>query len=203
MASIGLIHDDVPVIIGAMVIAPLLGPILALAFGVAIGERRFVISAIKTNAAGLGLTLLAAAAIGWILPLPLDGDELMGRTDVGLHTIALALAAGAAGVLSLTTGLSGALVGVMVAVALMPPAVSLGLFLGGGEFNNAYAAALHLMANIVSISLAAQLVFLASGIRPRSWYKRKKSEQSVRNIVLFWVVLLLAVAGLILFRDIL
>lgn len=201
VAAIGLVNNNIAVVIGAMVIAPLLGPNLALAFGTALGDRDLIQSAIKTNIAGLGLTLAVSSLAGFLLPIPLDAPELTSRTEVGFDALILALAAGAAGVLSLTTGLSGTLVGVMVAVALMPPAVAFGLFLGGQQWNMAYGAGLLLAANIVCVSISAQLIFLLRGIKPRTWYMRKKSKQSVKYNLAFWVVLLGLVAGLIYFYQ--
>lgn len=197
VCAIGLIQSNVAVIIGAMVIAPLLGPNLALAFGAALGDRALITESIKSNIVGLGLTLVMAAITGIALNIPVMGTELMDRTEVGYGSIALAMAAGAAAVLSLTTGLSSALVGVMVAVALMPPAVTLGLMLGMGEWHHAYGAALLLAANIVSVSIAAQLIFLMKGIKPRTWYMRKKSKQSIKLNIAFWAILLLALMTLI------
>lgn len=190
VCAIGLIKSNVAVIIGAMVIAPLLGPNLALAFGAALGDRHLIAESIKSNLAGLGLTLALAFFFGLTHHIPIRGTELMDRTDVSYDSLALAFAAGAAAVLSMTTGLSSTLVGVMVAVALMPPAVALGLMLGMGEFGNAYGAGLLLAANIVSISLAAQLVFLLKGFKPRTWYMRKKSKQSVKVNITFWLVVM-------------
>lgn len=201
VAAIGLVRNDVAVIIGAMVIAPLLGPNLALAFGAALGDKDLMISAVKTNAAGLGLTLLMSSLIGFILPVSLDSAELLSRTEVGLELIVLALASGAAGVLSITTGLSGALVGVMVAVALMPPAVAMGLYLGNGLIGEAYGAALILAVNIVCVNLAAQAIFFLRGVQPRTWYMRKKSKQSLKINALFWLALLGLVILLIILRD--
>lgn len=200
VAAIGLINDNVAVIIGAMVIAPLLGPYLALAFGAALGDKSLIIQSIKANLAGIGLTLFISILMGSLLSIPLDGPELTSRSEVGFDALVLAFAAGAAGVLSLTTGLSGTLVGVMVAVALMPPAVAFGLFLGGQEWNMAYGAGLLLAANIICISIAAQLVFLLRGIRPRTYYMRKKSEQSIKYNMLFWGGFLLIIIALIIIR---
>lgn len=197
VCGIGLLNNNVAVIIGAMVIAPLLGPNLALAFGAALGDKSLITESIKSNITGLGMTLIMAALTGFIINAPLIGSEIMDRTEVGYDSLALALAAGAAAVLSMTTGLSSTLVGVMVAVALMPPAVTLGLMLGMGEWDHAYGAGLLLTANIVCISIAAQVIFIVKKIKPRTWYMRKKSKQSVKLNIIFWVALLLAIMALI------
>lgn len=200
VAAIGLLQNNIAVVIGAMVIAPLLGPNLALAFGAALGDKDLIFNAIKTNLTGLSLTISISALAGLFMGGSLFGKELLDRTEVGFESLILALVSGAAGVLSLTTGLSGALVGVMVAVALMPPAVALGLFLGGQEWSHAYGAGLLLCANIVCVSLSAQIVFLMRGIKPRTYYKKKKSEQSIKYNLLFWGALLLIITALIAMR---
>lgn len=191
VATIGLIEDNVAVVIGAMVIAPLLGPNLALAFGAALGDRVLILRALQTNAAGLGFALLLALIIGWLWPANLTSRELLARTDVGLDGVLLALASGAAGVLSLTTGLSSALVGVMVAVALLPPTVTLGLTLASGHYHLALGAGLLLSINIVSVNLAAKLVLMLRGVKPRTWLEKQKARQSIRAYIVFWVVTLL------------
>ena len=200
VCAIGLIQSNVAVIIGAMVIAPLLGPNLALAFGAALGDKTLIIQSIKSNIAGLGLTLGLAILTGLVINLPVEGSELMARTQVDYAGLALALAAGAAAVLSMTTGLSGTLVGVMVAVALMPPAITLGLMISWGDFSNAYGAFLLLASNIVCISIAAQAIFILKGIKPRTWYMQKKSKQSMKLNIAFWAFLLLALCALIYLR---
>ncbi len=201
VCAIGLIENNVAVIIGAMVIAPLLGPYLALAFGAALGDTVMIKDSIKSNLAGLGLTLGLSVLAGLIIPLHDIGPEIMDRTEVGYGSLLLALAAGAAAVLSLTTGLSSALVGVMVAVALMPPAVTLGLMAGAGDTSAAYGAALLLTANVVCISIAAQLVFFIKGIKPRTWYQRRKSAQSVKWSFALWAGLLALLIVLIYIRQ--
>ena len=191
VAAIGLLENNLAVIIGAMVIAPLLGPNIALSFATALGDRDLAWSALKTNLAGIGLALLITLLIGFIWPYSLDTAELLSRTDVDLAGIVLALASGAAAVLSLASGYSMSLVGVMVAVALLPPAATLGLMLGAGEFQNALGAALLLAVNVVCVNLSGKLVFLLKGIKPRTWLEKRKARQSMTTYVIFWLVVLL------------
>ncbi len=199
VAGIGLIFSDVAVIIGAMVIAPLLGPNLALAFGAALGDKALILKAIKTNIVGIGLTLMMAIVAGLFLSndAVLNSSEMMNRTNVGFASIALALASGAAAVLSLTMGASSALVGVMVAVALMPPAVTLGVTLGNGQFDLAYGTFLLLATNIVCVNLSAQAIFRLKGIKPRTWYEEKKAQKASKINGLIWLGMLSVLAVLI------
>ncbi|HEU5339450.1 MAG TPA: DUF389 domain-containing protein, partial [Sulfuricaulis sp.] len=121
-------------------------------------------------------------------------------TDVGLDSVALALASGAAAALSLTTGLSSVLVGVMVAVALLPPAATFGLMLGSGQYALATGAGLLLAVNIVCVNFAAKLVFLMKGIHPRTWWEKQKARQSMITYLVIWAVSLVILVGLIFLR---
>lgn len=191
VAAIGLLEDNVAVVIGAMVIAPLLGPNIALAFATALGDSKLLWSAFKANIAGLSIALALSVFIGLVWPLNFDSGELIARTDVGMDGIVLALVSGAAAVLSLTTGLSGSLVGVMVAVAILPPTATVGLMLGAGQYQHALGAALLLAVNIVCVNLASNLSFLVKGIKPRTWFEKKKAKQSMIVFVLFWFIVLI------------
>jgi uncharacterized membrane protein len=142
-----------------------------------------------------------AIAIGMIWPGYLNSFEIIVRTDVKPDGIVLALASGSAAVLSLATGLSSALVGVMVAVALLPPAATLGMMLGSGQFNLALGAALLLAVNVVCINLAAKLMFLFKGVKPRTWLEKRKARQSFTLYILIWIVTLAFLLTAILTRQ--
>ncbi len=201
VVAIGLIEDNVAVVIGAMVIAPLLGPNLALGFGTALGDKKLMRQALVTLLAGIALALTLSLVIGFFWPSALVSDELMARTDAGMDSIALALASGAAAALSLSTGLSGTLVGVMIAVALLPPAATIGLMLGAGETDLALGAALLLGANVVSVNLAAKIVFLLKGVRPRTWMEKEMARRAMPAYLGAWLIALLILVLAILGRQ--
>ena len=190
VAAIGLNYDNVTIVIAAMVIAPLLGPILAFSLATALGDLSLMWRATKTALAGLGVGFGLAAASTLIMPINLESIELMSRTIIGPEVIILALASGAAAALSMSTGLSSALVGVMVAVALLPPSVASAMFLGVGDYGNAAGAALLLGINVVCAVLSAQLVFVWKGVRPRSWIAQRKAAKAVKVNAALWVGLL-------------
>lgn len=201
VAAIGLLADNVAVVIGAMVIAPLLGPNLAFALSSALGDGRLMIKAVQSSSAGLGLAIVLSVAIGRYWPGALTSNELLARTNVGFDSLALALASGAAAALSLTTGLSSVLVGVMVAVALLPPAVTLGIMWGGGQAALAWGAGLLLAVNIVCVNLAAGVVFLTKGIKPRTWLAVEKARQSTWVALIVWVLSLALLVAIIILRG--
>ncbi|MGC9457104.1 MAG: TIGR00341 family protein [Halothiobacillaceae bacterium] len=185
VAGLGMIEDSVAVVIGAMVIAPLLGPNLALALGTTLGDARLSRRAILTSLVGLGVAILVALIIAQLLE-PRANAQLLDRTQVDLAVMVLAMASGAAAVLSLTSGAAAGLVGVMVAVALMPPAVAAGLFLGWGETGRALAAAWLLLVNIAAINLSAKIVFMIKGISPRRWHEKTRARRSAYWALAFW-----------------
>ncbi|HCU54602.1 MAG TPA: TIGR00341 family protein [Gammaproteobacteria bacterium] len=191
VAAIGLIENNIAVVIGAMVIAPLLGPNLALALGTSLGDGPLIWKALQSNLAGLVVAVALSFVIGLVSPIALDSPELLARTNVGLDSVALALASGAAAVLSITTGLPSVLVGVMVAVALLPPAAALGLMLSSSQFTLATGAGLLLAVNIVCLNLSAKLVFLLRGVGPRTWWEKAKARRATIAYILVWVVSLI------------
>lgn len=197
VAAIGLIEDNIAVVIGAMVIAPLLGPNLALALATALGDTELMKKAAKSNLAGFSICLTLSILLGLVWPYELNSNELLSRTNPGFDSILLAIVSGAAAVLSLTAGMSSVLVGVMVAVALLPPATTFGVMLGSGQYDLAGGAALLLAVNIVCVNLSAKIVFLMKGVGPRTWYKQQKAKKAMRWQLAFWVVNLIVLAALI------
>ncbi len=201
VAAIGVLQNNVAVIIGAMVIAPLLGPNLALALGSTLGDRELWLQAVKTSVVGLGAAVLLSYIFGLLWPGDPYSTELLARTEVGLDGVAIAIVSGAAGVLSLTTGVSSVLVGVMVAVALMPPAVVVGIMAGHADWTSAEGALLLLAINIVCINLTAKLVFWFKGVEPRTWYKKQEVKGHMRRQILSWTIALAILIALIFLKK--
>lgn len=201
VAAIGLLENSPAVIIGAMVIAPLLGPNLAFALATALGDSSLMWQALRTGIIGLGSALILSIIIGMLWPSEQFSHEVLSRTEAGLDSIALAIASGAAAVISLTTGLSSILVGVMVAVALLPPTAVIGMMIGQGEWQLAYGATLLLAINIVSVNLAAKLVFLFKGVKPRTWLEKQQAKQSMRNYLVIWFLSLLLLIIMLMARQ--
>jgi uncharacterized hydrophobic protein (TIGR00341 family) len=201
VVAIGLVEDNVAVVVGAMVIAPLLGPNIALALATALGDSRMMWDSLKTNIAGLVFALFISVMVGYLLPMDLNSHEIMARTQVSLDTVVLALASGAAAVLSLTTGLPSVLVGVMVAVALLPPTATLGLMLSAEQYTLAAGAGLLLAVNVVCINLAAKVAFLVRGIKPRTWIEMQKARQSMTVYIVIWIISLTLLIAAIYLRT--
>ena len=198
VAAIGLNADNVAVVIGAMVIAPLLGPQIAFGFGATLGDPGLMARAARTGIAGFAVALALSAVIGLAVGADMESRELMNRTTVGLADIALALASGAAAALSITAGVSSALVGVMVAVALLPPTSAIGLLAADGHWGDAWNAALLLATNLVCVHLSALAVLVYKGVRPRTWLEQDAARKAVRITLVVWATLLAFLVALLL-----
>lgn len=197
VAAVGLLRNNVAVVIGAMVIAPLLGPNVGLAFATTLGDFKMMRAALITNLIGFGIALGLAVLAGIILPVDVTTPEIASRTQVHMFDIVLALASGSAGVLAFTSGVSTALIGVMVAVALLPPLVAFGLLLGAGNFGAALGALLLLLTNVICVNLAGVTTFLVQGIQPRRWWEAGKARRATRIAIALWSALLIILAILI------
>lgn len=201
VAAVGLTEDDVAVIIGAMVIAPLLSPNVAQALAVALGDIDLGRRALQRNALGLSVALALAVLIGVGYDFDPYVDAISSRTDASIGSVFLALAAGAAGTLAYTIGLSGAVIGVMVAVALLPPLVVCGLLMGAGEWRAATGAGVLTLINIICINLAGVATFYLQNVRPRTWFENSRARQAVRISVPIWLGLLAILVGILFFSD--
>lgn len=194
VAAGGMLRNNTAVVIGAMVIAPLIGPNIALGLGTTLADRDLILKSLKTNLSGLLSGLVLAFGMGLVLPVDPTLTEISLRTAIGLPDVALAVAAGVAGALAVTRGLSTAIVGVMVAVALVPPLVAVGLLLGSGDWDLAYQAGLLLITNVAGVNLAAVLTFLVMGVRPMSWYKAEQAKKATRWALVLWTLVLAVLA---------
>ena len=197
VAGVGLTNDNTAAVIGAMVVAPLLGPNMAIALGIVLGDLALVRRALVTTGAGFALTLIFAVFLGLALGADPTTPELASRTQVGIWDVALALAAGCAGALAFTSGAPTYLTGVMVAVALLPPTVACGMLLSSGNWAGAANALLLAASNVTAVTLAAILTFAWRGMRPRNWWLAERARSSARNGIVTFVGLLVLLAGII------
>lgn len=191
VAVIGLLRGDVPVIIGAMVLAPLLGPNIAQALGTTLGDGKLIGRAARANAAGIAMTIGVAIVIGMFTNPSPDLPEIASRTTVSIADVTLALAAGAAGAFALTAGAATTVIGVAAALALLPPLVVFGLLLGAGHGAAATGALLLSLMSIISLNLAAIATFIVQGIHPAKWWEAYRATKTIKRAIIFWMFLLI------------
>lgn len=185
VATVGIIKNSPAIVIGAMVIAPIIGPVTAVSFASVLGDFRLMRHSILTSLFGIGIPTLVATIFGFFFQPPVYSDEFLSRTDIQIIDVVAALASGAAGALSFVKRNEGALVGVMVSVALLPPAVVFGMILGTGKWEEAVVPFILLMVNVNSILLSAVIVFWLSGIKPNNWQDLQKANISRKLSLLF------------------
>ncbi len=189
IAGRGMRSGQTAVVIGAMIIAPLLGPTMGVALAATVGSARLGWQATTTLGVGCIVAVLAGVVIGASVAIDPLVPELRNRTIVHPADIALALACGAAGVLAFSRASSLTLVGVMIAVALVPPLSAAGIYWGAG-YPPASANALFLFAiNLVCLNVAGIAVFLFQGLPPKSW-------RLTGGIFALWVFILLGLASM-------
>jgi len=167
LALSGLYANSAPVIIGAMILAPLMAPIISLAMGLARTEATLIRNSLRTLGAGIGLGLLCAILVAWIMPLDQLTSEMQSRISPTLLDLSVAIISGIAGAYAhAKEGVAKSLAGVAIAVALVPPLSVAGVGVGWGDWSIARGAFLLFTTNLVGISLAASLTFLVLGFAP-------------------------------------
>jgi len=197
VAANGLIRDSAAMVIGAMVIAPILGPNVGLSLATTLGDIHLLKRSLKSILYGFSLGMFLSILMGLFIPINPDVSEIASRTHVSFADIALGLAAGVAGCLSFTRGISAAVIGVMVAVALLPPMVATGLLLGSGYYDLAWGAALLTLTYIICVNLAGILTFVLQGIKPKSFTEMRDGEELSRYAILIWIGLLIILSLII------
>lgn len=201
VAAIGIVSNSVAVVIGAMVIAPLLGPVIALSLGTTLGDIELTKLSLKAIAEGVLIALVLSVMLGFLIHVDPNISEITSRTHIGLAHVALALASGFAGALAFTSGVPATLVGVMVAVALLPPLVTMGLLVGAGLFVRAWGALLLLLTNMICVNLAGVISFRWQGISPTTWWEEKFAKRATNLSLVACAGLLAVLVVLIVFSD--
>jgi len=199
VASIGILYDNVAVIIGSMVIAPLLGSSMALSLATTLADKKLAKDALIISTSGYTIAIVIGLFFGIIFTINPSSAEILSRTDINLMYILLAFASGIAGAISFIKDVSQSLVGVMVAVALLPPLVVTGLLIGSQNWSQALGSFLLFSVNIVCINLAAVITFLSYGMTPKKWWEKEKAKRMTITALILWITLLLVLVILIVF----
>jgi TIGR00341 family protein len=198
VATAGLLQDSAAVVVGSMVIAPLIGPAMASCVGTVISDDALFREGIRSQLIGLIVAIISATlfAAGYRATLAPDIELLLiqqvaERAHPGLLSLAIALGAGTAGALSLTSGADEALVGVMIAVALMPPAAAVGLGIAYVDPTLAVGAGVLVLVNLLSINVAGVATVWLRRYKPTHWYDAREARRLTgRRLLLFGLAIL-------------
>jgi len=167
LACGGMYANSAPVIIGAMILAPLMSPIISLAMGMARTDAGLMRTSLRTLGIGVAWGLACAVLMAWALPLETPTLEMKSRMSPTLLDLLVAVLSGIAGAYAnAKEEIAKSLAGVAIAVALVPPLSVVGIGLGWGDGAMAWGAALLLLTNLVGIALAASATFLVLGFAP-------------------------------------
>ena len=160
IASVGLNVNSIPVIIGAMLISPLMGPITGLGLGLGTNDRELVLFSIKNLLVMVGISLLAATLYFILTPLDIDNPtELLARTRPTIYDVFIALFGGLAGVLETARKEKGTVIsGVAIATALMPPLCTVGYGIANLSWQYTIGALFLFSINCIFIAMAAYLM---------------------------------------------
>jgi len=192
VATLGLFLNSAAVIIGAMVLAPLMAPIIAIAMGLLRSERSITLQSARTIGIGIGLSLLTSSILALIVPMKEITPEIAGRLQPTLLDLGVAIACGVAGGYAYArASIMRSLPGVAISVALVPPLCVAGIGIGWGSFTMVTGAGLLLLTNLVGIAGAAALTFLALGYAP---VKRAGKGLAVTGALVAVVAIPLALA---------
>lgn len=165
IAAYGLLANSTAVVIGAMLVAPLMGPIFGITLALIIGDRRLLFDSILAEFAGVVLAILIGVLIGSLPFIPEFGSEILSRTQPTLFDVIIALASGLAGAYVLVNPeLNSGIAGVAIATALVPPLAVCGLEIAAGSMPAAGSALLLFVTNFFAILLSAAVVFMIAGV---------------------------------------
>lgn len=192
IACLGLNLNSTAVIIGAMLISPLMGPIIGMGLAVGRADLELLKRSLTNYGVSTVISVLTAALYFQLTPLTEAQSELLARTSPTLYDVLIALFGGAAGILALSTGGKGNVIpGVAIATALMPPLCTAGYGLAMGEWSFFFGACYLFFINTVFIALATYLGVRLLQFKPKQFVDKGRLAVVNRYIAVIVVVTML------------
>jgi uncharacterized hydrophobic protein (TIGR00271 family) len=190
IATAGLIQGSTAAIIGAMVVAPLMTPILAFSLGIIQGDILIIRTSVLSLIKGIVIALIISAGFAFAIPMEGYSSEIMARTSPTIFDIVVAFASGLVGAYgNANKRVSNTLVGIAIAVALMPPLCTIGIGIGTLNYAVASGATLLFVINLVSISLAGAIVYWVMRVHPASVDAGAVRKRAINQIVVSVIIL--------------
>ena len=200
IATFGVLADSTAVVIGAMLVAPLMTPIMGVSAAIVNGWMRRVSTSFATVAGGVAVAITVAWIVAaWsphLVPLA-SNTQILSRTSPTMLDLMIAVAAGAAGAYAIVDKrVSSSITGVAIAVALVPPLGVVGVMLQAGLYSDARGAFLLFLTNFVCIILAAMVVFMLMGIAPMRDLRKNqdKSKTVIATVALGALIIIVPLA---------
>jgi uncharacterized hydrophobic protein (TIGR00271 family) len=197
IATYGLVGDSVATVIGAMIVAPLMLPIMGLAFGISIGDKKAIVSSILVGVGGIATSVLVGFVLSQVLRVsafdPTSSSQIMSRTSPRLVDLSAALATGLAG--AFATGrkdISDTLPGVAIAISLVPPLANVGILLSVGRADLALGSLLLFVTNYFAILLTGAFIFALLGYPRASLIEKPVRSRRVAVTIVTVMILVIA-----------
>ena len=192
IASLGLNTNSTAVIIGAMLISPLMGPIIGMGLAIGINDLELLKRSVKNYLVATVISVLTATVYFIITPLTEAQSELLARTSPTLYDVLIALCGGAAGILALSTkGKGNVIPGVAIATALMPPLCTAGYGLAVSNMSFFFGAFYLFFINTVFICLATFIGVRMLKFKPKKFIDKTRMEKVKRYIITAVVITML------------
>lgn len=178
VAAMGFIYDNTTLLIASMVIAPFLMPNIGIALGTTLGDMALMKKSFKNLLYGISITLGLSLLIGITYP---HGSLLSSYAYINLSMVLISLITGVVAILYLLDNDDSGLIGVMVAISLLPPLTLSGILRGSGDLIGGFKAITIFLTNIVSLNLAGTVTFNLAEIHPNKRREAKKAQKEVKK----------------------
>jgi len=192
VALVGLFSNSPAIVIGAMLISPLLGPITAFAFNAAVGRPWKMLQSAFSGFVLIATVVLASAVLtfltGLIFDLPIT-NEIEIRTNNSPVDVIIGVLLGIAGGIAMVSTIPGILVGVAIAAALVPPATVTGIGIALFDYEIFTGGLLLTSSNIIGLILGCMIVFFLKGVTPRKYYERTGAKKYLLISIIFFAFL--------------
>lgn len=190
IASLGLNINSTAVIIGAMLISPLMGPIIGVGFSVGVNHPTLLKLSLKNYAFSFFVGLATSTVYFLITPLSEAHSEILARTSPNIYDVFIAFFGGAAGMLANGSKLKGNVIpGVAIATALMPPLCTAGYGLATGQYTYFFGAIYLYLINTVYIAVSTFIVVKVMNFPSLTFIKDKQLEKRSQSIM--WILVIL------------
>jgi len=200
VASVGLNIDSTAVIIGAMLISPLMGPIKGIGFGVGINDFKLLTESLKNFGVTVAVSLTISVLYFLISPINTITDEIWSRTEPSFLDVIIAFFGGLAGVIAHSKGKNDTVIpGVAIATALMPPLCTAGFGLAHGDWNFFFGAGYLFILNSILIATSTYL-FIRYLKFPKKEYVTPRIEKRVKAYTLAFIIIVLAPSGYMFYK---
>lgn len=208
IATYGVVTDSTAAVIGAMIIAPLMTPIMACAAGVTLGSRFRSLNALRLVVLGVAGVIILSALLTFFLPTSMisftTNSQITSRVNPSLLDLLIAIAAGAAGAYAIgRQEIADSLAGVAIAISLVPPLAVVGISLGKFQWIDAFGSSILFLTNFFAILLAGAIVFRLLGLHRFTPVKKEGfTHQKAVRVIIAGTILIAIILGVATFNAV-